>query len=40
MFWVVLIFLPLVLAYTLWVYSVLRDKITVETVRANVHNIY
>ncbi len=40
MFWVVLIFLPLVLAYTSWVYSVLRGKITVETVRANDHNIY
>jgi cytochrome d ubiquinol oxidase subunit II len=40
MFWVVLIFLPIVLAYTSWVYSVLRGKITVETVRANEHNIY
>jgi cytochrome d ubiquinol oxidase subunit II len=40
MFWTVLIFLPIVLAYTSWVYSVLRGKITVETVRANDHNIY
>jgi cytochrome d ubiquinol oxidase subunit II len=40
MFWVVLIFLPIVLAYTSWVYRVLRGKITVETVRANDHNIY
>jgi cytochrome bd ubiquinol oxidase subunit II len=40
MFWVVLIFLPIVLAYTSWVYSVLRGKITVETIRANDHNIY
>jgi len=40
MFWVVLIFLPLILAYTSWVYSVLRGKITVETVRANDHNVY
>jgi cytochrome d ubiquinol oxidase subunit II len=40
MFWVVLIFLPLILGYTAWVYSVLRGKITVETVRANDHNIY
>jgi cytochrome d ubiquinol oxidase subunit II len=40
MFWVVLILLPIVLAYTSWVYSVLRGKITVETVRANDHNIY
>jgi cytochrome d ubiquinol oxidase subunit II len=40
MFWVVLIFLPIILAYTSWVYSVLRGKITVETVRANDHNSY
>jgi cytochrome d ubiquinol oxidase subunit II len=40
MFWVVLIFLPIILAYTSWVYSVLRGKITVETVRANDHTIY
>jgi cytochrome bd ubiquinol oxidase subunit II len=40
MFWVVLIFLPIVLAYTSWVYSVLRGKITVETIRANDHNVY
>ncbi len=40
MFWVVLVFLPIVLAYTSWVYSVLRGKITVETIRANDHNIY
>jgi cytochrome d ubiquinol oxidase subunit II len=40
MFWTVLILLPIVLAYTSWVYSVLRGKITVETVRANDHNIY
>jgi cytochrome d ubiquinol oxidase subunit II len=40
MFWVVLIFLPVVLLYTSWVYRVLRGKITIETVRANDHNIY
>lgn len=40
MFWVVLIFLPIVLAYTSWVYRVLRGKITVETIRANDHNVY
>jgi cytochrome d ubiquinol oxidase subunit II len=40
MFWVVLVFLPIILAYTSWVYSVLRGKITVETVRANDHNVY
>ena len=40
MFWVVLVFLPLILFYTSWVYSVLRGKITVETIRANDHNSY
>jgi cytochrome d ubiquinol oxidase subunit II len=40
MFWVVLIFLPIILAYTSWVYSVLRGKITVETIHANDQNIY
>ena len=40
MFWVVLVFLPIILVYTSWVYSVLRGKITVETVRSNDHNIY
>lgn len=40
MFWVVVVFLPVVLAYTAWVYRVLRGKITVETIRANDHNVY
>lgn len=40
MFWVVLVFLPIVLAYTSWVYRVLRGKITVDTIRANDHNVY
>lgn len=40
MFWVVVIFLPIVLAYTSWVYRVLRGKITVDTIRANDHHVY
>lgn len=40
MFWVVVILLPIVLAYTSWVYRVLRGKITVETIHANEHNVY
>ena len=40
MFWVVVIFLPIVLAYTSWVYHVLRGKITVETIRKNPHTTY
>jgi cytochrome d ubiquinol oxidase subunit II len=40
MFWVVLILLPLVVAYTSWVYRVLRGKITVEGVREKSHTLY
>lgn len=40
MFWVVVVFLPIILAYTSWVYRVLRGKITVETIRVNDHNVY
>lgn len=40
MFWVVILFLPIVLAYTSWVYRVLRGKITVETIRKNRHTAY
>ncbi|MBY0578426.1 MAG: cytochrome d ubiquinol oxidase subunit II [Burkholderiales bacterium] len=40
MFWVVVFFLPIILAYTSWVYRVLRGKITVETIRANEHSVY
>jgi len=40
MFWVVVVFLPVVLAYTAWVYRVLRGKITVEQVRAKPRSLY
>jgi cytochrome d ubiquinol oxidase subunit II len=40
MFWAVVIFLPIIMAYTAWVYRVLRGKITVETIRANDHHLY
>ncbi len=40
MFWVVALFLPVVLAYTSWVYRVLRGKITAETIRENPHTTY
>ncbi len=33
MFWAVLIFLPLILAYTAWIYRVMRGKITERDVR-------
>jgi len=34
------VFLPVVLAYTAWVYRVLRGKITVEQVRAKPRSLY
>lgn len=40
MFWVVVVFLPIVLAYTAWVYRVLRGKITVDTIRRNERSAY
>jgi cytochrome d ubiquinol oxidase subunit II len=40
MFWVVLVFLPIVLAYTAWVYRVLRGKITAQTIRDGGHSLY
>ena len=40
MFGAVVIFLPIVLLYTSWVYRVLRGKSTVEKVRDNAHAVY
>jgi cytochrome d ubiquinol oxidase subunit II len=40
MFWVVLVFLPIVVAYTAWVYGVLRGKITTQTIRDGNHTLY
>jgi cytochrome d ubiquinol oxidase subunit II len=40
MFWVVVLFLPIVLAYTAWVYRRLRGKVTVGDVRAHRHSVY
>jgi cytochrome d ubiquinol oxidase subunit II len=40
MFWVVLIFLPLVIAYTAWVYRVMRGKVTEAGVRDGGHSLY
>jgi cytochrome d ubiquinol oxidase subunit II len=37
---VTVIFLPLIMLYTSWVYRVLRGKITVQTIRDNTHNAY
>jgi cytochrome d ubiquinol oxidase subunit II len=40
MFWVVVLFLPIVLAYTAWVYRVMRGKVTVQQVRGNPRGMY
>lgn len=37
---VTLVFLPLILLYTSWVYRVLRGKITVQSIRDNTHTAY
>jgi cytochrome bd ubiquinol oxidase subunit II len=34
------VLMPIVLAYTIWVYRVLRGKVTVEQIRSNEHTMY
>jgi cytochrome d ubiquinol oxidase subunit II len=40
MFWAVVIFLPLIVLYTGWVYRVMRGKINVQRVRDGGHGLY
>lgn len=40
MFWAVVIFLPLVLAYTVWCYAHMWGKVTVEDIQAHGHSGY
>jgi cytochrome bd ubiquinol oxidase subunit II len=40
MFVVTVVFLPLIMVYTSWVYSVIRGKVTVETIKQNTHTAY
>jgi cytochrome d ubiquinol oxidase subunit II len=40
MLWAVVIFLPLVVAYTIWVYRVMRGKVTVQHVKDGSHSLY
>lgn len=40
MFWAVLIFLPLIIVYTSWVYRVMRGKVTEATVSEQSHSLY
>ncbi|GIX27393.1 MAG: cytochrome d ubiquinol oxidase subunit II [Burkholderiales bacterium] len=40
MFWAVVLFLPLIVAYTGWVYRVLGGKVTVEKIKSEEHTSY
>jgi cytochrome d ubiquinol oxidase subunit II len=40
MFWAVLIFLPLIILYTGWVYRVMRGKVTEQSVKAETNTLY
>ena len=40
MFIAVVVFLPIVLAYTSWVYRVLRGKITEKRIQEETHSVY
>ena len=40
LFWATIVFLPIVIMYTSWVYRILRGKITVKTIRDNQHTAY
>ena len=35
MFWVTIVFLPIVMVYTSWVYRVLRGKVTAQDIQRN-----
>ena len=40
MFWVVVIFLPIIILYTGWIYRVMRGKVDAEHILANEHSAY
>ncbi|MGA9032659.1 MAG: cytochrome d ubiquinol oxidase subunit II [Sulfuricaulis sp.] len=40
MFWATLVFLPIVLGYTIWVYKVMGGKVTVQQMREQTHTVY
>jgi len=40
MFWVAVIFVPIIVAYTGWAYRVMRGKVTEEQIHANEHTAY
>ena len=40
MFWATIIFMPLIVMYTSWAYSVMRGKVTEAYIRENDHAAY
>ncbi|MFQ5995865.1 MAG: cytochrome d ubiquinol oxidase subunit II, partial [Acidiferrobacterales bacterium] len=40
MFWATIFFLPIVIAYTSWVFHVVRGKVTAQDVRRDEHTAY
>lgn len=40
LFWATVVFLPIIIMYTSWVYRVMRGKVTVKTIRDNQHTAY
>jgi cytochrome d ubiquinol oxidase subunit II len=40
MFWVTLVFMPLILFYTSWAYKVMSGKLTAAYIRRNDHATY
>jgi cytochrome d ubiquinol oxidase subunit II len=40
MFWAVVIFLPIIIIYTSWVYRVMRGRISAEDIEKNTHTAY
>jgi cytochrome d ubiquinol oxidase subunit II len=40
MFWAAMIFVPIILAYTIWTYSVMWGRVTVEHIREHEHEAY
>ncbi|MFD2273020.1 cytochrome d ubiquinol oxidase subunit II [Undibacterium arcticum] len=40
MFWVVVVFLPIIMLYTTWVYRVVRGKVTEQHINENEHSSY
>jgi cytochrome d ubiquinol oxidase subunit II len=40
MFWATVVFLPIIIAYTIWVFRVMRGRLTVDDIRQHTHSIY